>query len=296
MNPNNNDNDVDLNDPNNRKIFEKFKKMYNINDNPNMINNQNMMMNPNMMNNQNMMMNPNMMNNQNMILNQNMANQNMANSQNMMMNQNMVNQNMMNNQNMMMYPNNMAMFPNNINNQNMMMNNPNFGNMNGINNMYMNNMYMNMNNNPSYNCSSMNNSMNQNPNIINNMNNSNNQQINNINNNFNGILPRGKICIGKMKSNDKPINEIGGIINIKFESNTGPTTIINIDKNATLKEALKMFCQKMGISEELIGNKINFVYHSKRLDYSDGNRTLKDEGIRNASTICAYDISNLVGN
>ena len=283
MNPNNNDNDVDLNDPNNRKIFEKFKKMYNINDNPNMINNQNMMMNPNMMN------------NQNMILNQNMANQNMANSQNMMMNQNMVNQNMMNNQNMMMYPNNMAMFPNNINNQNMMMNNPNFGNMNGINNMYMNNMYMNMNNNPSYNGSSMNNSMNQNPNIINNMNNSNNQQINNINNNFNGILPRGKICIGKMKSNDIPKNEIGGKINIKFETNTGLTTNIIIDPNSTLKEALKMFCQKMGVSQEFIGIKINFVLNGKRFDYSDGNRTLKDEGIRHGCIIAAYDISNLVG-
>ena len=95
------------------------------------------------------------------------------------------------------------------------------------NNIYMNNMYMNMNNNPSYNCSSMNNSMNQNPNIINNMNNSNNQQINNINNNFNGILPRGKICIGKMKSNDIP-NDIP-IIKIKTRVNC--ITISTINKN-----------------------------------------------------------------
>ena len=56
-----------------------------------------------------------------------------------------------------------------------------------------------------------------------------------------------------------------------------------------------MFCQKMGVSQEFIGIKINFVLNGKRFDYSDGNRTLKDEGIRHGCIIAAYDISNLVG-
>ena len=287
--------DIDLNDPKTKKIFEKLKKIYNINDNQNIMN-QNMMMNQNMINNQNMA-NPNMINNQIPVMN----------SQNSMMNNNMMMYpNMANNQNMMMYPNMSS--SQNMGNMNI---NMNMGNMNGMNNIYMNNMYMNMNmtnNNPSYYTYPMNNCMIQNPNMINNMNNSNNQQVNQINNNCQNvnnnirnannldnkennnqkeILPRGKMVIGEIKAD-------WDIYNLHFKTNMGSEIIININKYANLNDVIKMFCQKINIPESKIGKQIKFLYNGKHIfnEYLDSK--VKDI-FRNLSSIAVFDIGNIIG-
>ena len=92
----------------------------------------------------------------------------------------------------------------------------------------------------------------------------------------------------KEKKNDQEI------IYIIFETNTGNKTI-NINKNATLKEALKMYCQKMEISENEIGRRIDFISNNERLSYLDENITLGEKRFNDCSRINVVDISNLIG-
>ena len=94
--------------------------------------------------------------------------------------------------------------------------------------------------------------------------------------------------MGEEKKNDQEI------INIVFDYNTG-NKIININKNATLKEALKMYCQKMEISENEIGRRIDFISNNERLSYLDENITLGEKRFNDCSRINVVDISNLIG-
>ena len=180
-------------------------------------------------------------------------------SQNMMFNQNMMvmpSQNMMFNQNMMM-PNQM---------QNMNCNFPymynNFQNMNmQYSNGYMNNMNMAY---PGYGGVPMNNNNMMQPNTNSNTTNTTNtpNSNNTSNNQLKGLLSRENKLIG-----DPTLPTGQGYINVFFEASTGNTVVLNIKDNLGLRDALKLYMQKLGLAENHIGKEIVFLFNGKKLEH-----------------------------
>ena len=269
-----NQGNINLNDPKIRQQFEQFCQMYNQG---------NQMNNPMMMNNMNMGMGQ--MNMGQMPMGQmNMGQMPMGqmNMGQMPMGQMPMGQMNMGGQmpmgNMNMQFNNMGQMP--------------FGQMN---NMNMNNMFMMYMNNPQgFN--------NQNFNINNSMYNLNSQisnlaNINNINNPMSYSSGNVVPIMPKPSNNDDDNNVLpptADTINIKFDASTGVKKIIRANNNTTLKELLKMYMQKIGLPDTLIGKQVVFLFCGEKIDV-ESTKTLKEQNIRNMSSITVFDQGNVIG-
>ena len=180
---------------------------------------------------------------------------------------------------------------------NMLMMNQNFSpNQTDINNMMMQFMMMNPNffqmnfpqNNPNFNSIQ---AINVNP--------QNEQQI--IQNG--GVLPRPKDNINNNLSNKDPFpGFIGPRLNIIFETGTGLKLNFPTPGTIKIKDLLKQFSKRVGVSESLLGQKIFFIINGKTIPIEEES-TCQNFFINNgfsmgASTqikIVVVDATNVIG-
>ena len=125
------------------------------------------------------------------------------------------------------------------------------------------------------------------------MQNDNNNQINNNQNNNNNqqemksVLPRN-IEIGTNEIHIE--NEFKR--NLKFDTSTGVRVIISVSKEITIAQALKEFVKKLGLSENVIGKDLIFLFNGSQLDYKSQDlvKTLPD-----MAAITVFDQNNVIG-
>ena len=103
--------------------------------------------------------------------------------------------------------------------------------------------------------------------------------------NFNQPLENIEINNNNLYNNNEN-NFDDSIIFIKFENNFGKKNVININKNATMKELLNRYLIKIG---ESYGNldKFTFIYNGKTINQNE-NRTILEYGIKNGSKIFLF--------
>ena len=101
----------------------------------------------------------------------------------------------------------------------------------------------------------------------------------------------------KNDSNDNleinPIN-LGPKINLTFDHTSGLKISISIDQNKTFKEAVIMFCNKVGKPFSTIKKNIHFLYNAIKLDIED-NRKLAQISSGVPMRICVVDVINIIG-
>ena len=159
-----------------------------------------------------------------------------------------------------------------------------------MNNMNMQNNFQNNANNNANNNININN--NNNTNFNNNQNNNVQNNNNNQNNNDNqqemkSVLPRN-IEIGTNEIHIE--NEYRR--NLKFDTSTGVRVIISVSKEITVAQALKEFVKKLGLSEDVIGKDLIFLFNGSQLDYKSQDlvKTLPD-----MAAITVFDQNNVIG-
>ena len=175
----------------------------------------------------------------------------------------------------------------------------------GVGQMNMNNMFMMYMNNQ--NCFN-----NQNFNMYNSMNNLNSQiasaNLNNVNNPMSystgNIIPNNNNDEDKDKGvlprkgnteDDIALPITGDTINVKFDTSTGVKKIVRADsKKTTLKQLLKMYMNKIGLPESLIGEQVVFLFCGERVDVNS-DKPLCEHNIRNMSAITVFDQGNVIG-
>jgi hypothetical protein len=166
------------------------------------------------------------------------------------------NQNMYNNQNMMM----MGMQYFNPAMGNMCMSCPGYGGFQGNTPMMQNNVNYNVNNNN-----------------------------NNANQKDQSLLSRDNKLIG-----DPNLPTGQGYINVYFEASTGNTVVLNLKDNIGLRDALKLYMNKIQLSESYIGTHIVFLFNGRKLDH-ESNDSIKTFKIVNSSKITVFDQGNVIG-
>ena len=87
---------------------------------------------------------------------------------------------------------------------------------------------------------------------------------------------------------------LGEQIVVNFDASTGPKFLIPIGLNNTIKDAYILFCNKVDINYSHIEKEIIFLFCGQKLGYED-NRTLKEIGFRNMTSITVFDMGNVVG-
>ena len=213
--------------------------------------------------------------------------------------------------------NNYIMFQQFLNSQanNNMFQQQNMNNMNFNQNMFqqcmnqinMNNQFGNQPNfnfNPNMNIGNFNNAFLQNmfqmffqwmmsQGMINNMNNNfnfninNNNGNNNMNNRFNNLN----------QNNNNNINTSSrdpNFINFIFASGTGLSINLRVQSDKTIEDLLKIYANKAGFSESLLGTDINFLFDAEVMKIHDQTR-LDKKFKRDYHTITVIDIKNVLG-
>ena len=84
------------------------------------------------------------------------------------------------------------------------------------------------------------------------------------------------------------------IINIKFEYSSR-VIVISIDKFRPLKDLFKVFANKVGIPEFLLGKEVIFILDSKAIDVNDEKRAINDYIQRDYSTIIVIEKQQNIG-
>ena len=83
------------------------------------------------------------------------------------------------------------------------------------------------------------------------------------------------------------------IINVTLNASTGNKTVINASADTTIEELLIMYTKKIGLSPEVIGKQIMFLYNGAQLE---GNSKAKIGSIfRNQAVITVYDLGGIIG-
>jgi hypothetical protein len=83
------------------------------------------------------------------------------------------------------------------------------------------------------------------------------------------------------------------IINVTLNASTGNKTVINASADTTIEELLIMYTKKIGLSPEVIGKQIMFLYNGAQLD---GNSKDKIGSMfRNQAVITVYDLGGIIG-
>ena len=126
-----------------------------------------------------------------------------------------------------------------------------------------------------------------------NQNNNNSQQSfrNQQNNNQqNSGMPRN---VGVIRCD--PFRNIKSLkYNITFESSAGFKMNMPVPVDLKLKDLFKIFVQRAGLSEGVLGKQINFIYNALYVNPFD-ERTLQQYGIIDHTKFLVIDISNLLG-
>jgi len=103
----------------------------------------------------------------------------------------------------------------------------------------------------------------------------------------NEILPRGKpdetISMGKGQN----------IINVTMKASTGHKVIIAANADTTIKNLLKMYIKRIGLSLDVIGKDIMFLYNCVQLDYNSQQSIGSMLG--NTANIIVYDKNGIIG-
>jgi hypothetical protein len=80
---------------------------------------------------------------------------------------------------------------------------------------------------------------------------------------------------------------------IVFEASTGLKVVMNVDgKTTTIKDLIKRYINKIGISETLIGNGILFLMNGKKMDHNSENLV---STFPNTPKITVFDQNNVIG-
>ena len=168
----------------------------------------------------------------------------------------------------------MAQFMNNnVNNFNNNINNNNMNNMNNRINNFNNNINNNINNNNR-----------------NNIYRSHNFILNNNNKEPKPILPRSKTFI-KVTDFEKGNNDY--LLNIVFVAGNGLRVNIPIPYNKTVEYLFQVYARKIGISENVLGSGVIFLYDALYMDVKD-KRTLGEVFHGNQYVITVVDAANVL--
>ena len=120
-----------------------------------------------------------------------------------------------------------------------------------------------------------------------NMNNQQPQQFNNPQQNIS--MPRGQSI------NCDPFKNINDIkYNITFESSAAYKMNMPVPVNLKLKDLFKIFVQRAGLGEGVLGKHINFIYNALYVNPFE-EKTLLEYGITNYTKFLVLDVSNLLG-
>ena len=83
------------------------------------------------------------------------------------------------------------------------------------------------------------------------------------------------------------------IINITLNASTGNKTVINASANTTIEHLLKMYTTKLGLSPDVIGKQIMFLYNGSQL--APDSQTEIGSIFRNTAVITVYDLGGIIG-
>ena len=120
-----------------------------------------------------------------------------------------------------------------------------------------------------------------------------NNNNNSANFNFNNIqiskdiLPRGNKSIGDKKI----ISKNNEFININFRASSGLNVLISAPKKTTIKELIKMYLKRIGLTEEE-KNLLLFTFDNSSID-TNSEETI--EKFKNLNTINVTEIKNVIG-
>ncbi len=115
------------------------------------------------------------------------------------------------------------------------------------------------------------------------------------------IMPRSNQNFNNFQQNNTPgfplnnqaedyfPNRTGEKISIIIESNKGVKIILPTPKDATINELILAFMKKMKLDENLINQKIYFLYNAERLE-KDDKRTVSELEMRQGSSITVFEI------
>ena len=70
--------------------------------------------------------------------------------------------------------------------------------------------------------------------------------------------------------------------------------MISISINKTIKDLFKIFAQKIGIGESLLGKEIYFIFNAKTLDVND-NRLISEVFLKDLCVVTVLDRKNVIG-
>ena len=110
-----------------------------------------------------------------------------------------------------------------------------------------------------------------------------NQNFNNFQQNINPGFPLNN------QAEDYFPNRTGEKISIIIESNKGVKIILPTPKDATINELILAFMKEMKLDENLINQKIYFLYNAERLE-KDDKRTVSELEMRHGSRITVLEI------
>ena len=109
----------------------------------------------------------------------------------------------------------------------------------------------------------------------------------NSQNNNNGALPRDKI------TDSMEVGSGGFIINVTMNASTGHKVVIKAGSETTIQELLECYMKRIGLSPDLVGKDIMFMYNGAKLE-PNAQKKIGQE-FRNAATITVYDLKGIIG-
>jgi hypothetical protein len=117
---------------------------------------------------------------------------------------------------------------------------------------------------------------------------------NNISNNFNFNNNNLNINNNNLNKNNNNNIKGGKLLNFIFAASNGTTINLKASSNNSIEDLLKLYAQKAGFSENLLGKDINFLYDAHVMNVHDQTR-LDAIFTRDYHTITVIDINNVVG-
>ena len=84
-------------------------------------------------------------------------------------------------------------------------------------------------------------------------------------------------------------------MHISFSTATGGKTVLIVPENIKIIDLFSEFMKIMKLDNNLISDKIFFLYNGYKINQKDYEKTLLEFGLRNLSTIVVYDMNNIIG-
>jgi len=97
------------------------------------------------------------------------------------------------------------------------------------------------------------------------------------------------------RSSMNEVNLPSDYIRIKFNASTGNETTIVINKERSLKDLFKKYAEKIGLSEEVFGKEVIFLFNGGKLDTEEEQSIISFFRSTNNITITVFDQNNIIG-